>query len=560
MSRKREYEAQLEARFRFARAFVAGEFDLKHDGPEVARGLNISPKTLARDVTRARRHQRYDEWRPGKRGPKPGQHRTSLSAEAVIERAAYGAADQKPNRAKLARDAQSDLINAGVAPGDIQSRSTINRRIREIEARDRSFFAFQRHGREGKWSLEVQKGMLEAERPLHIVQMDHQRLDSLCLHSDALRYPIRRCWVSASIDLYTGMCLTALVTASSPSSVSVALAMAMMGVSKTSLLEALDIPGTWDESGIPEILHVDRGREFKADALHDGAKRYGIEVHLEWAYSPWRKARIERLWRTLNSEIHSWPGTTLSNPQDLKRHGGGREPSMTFAEANRRLMLAVMEYNHETYDGPDLPPAAEWAKNAQTPQVVRRQAQDPHQYFLDLLPSTDRDIEFQGMQFQRCRYNDPMLAALRHAGVKRTAISYDPRDLSHVWVRGLDGRHIRIARVYPRLAPVELWELDQYNRRRAQEAEAARDGQLLAEIRAAKQRGLPNFARDLAEEAPEPQKPGLRKRRPPGGHLAGYLADVSHPPVPVASGRDEPEAIAVGHSANDVPVLKGRVK
>lgn len=564
MSRKQDYEERLESRFKFALAFVSGDLDLRLDGASVAKALDVSLKTLARDITRARRHHRYDEWRPARRGPKPGQHRTLPSAEALIERAAYDAADQKPNRAKVARDAQSDLINARLDPADIQSRSTIKRRLREIEARDRSFFAYQRHGREGKWTLDVQKGELQAERPLQIVQMDFQRLDSLWLYSDTHRYPIPRGWIGAGIDLHTGVCLAALLIAGAPSSASVALAMAMMGVSKTPLLQAFDVPGTWDEAGIPEILHVDQDPVFKADALHNGAKRYGIEVRLEWPYSPWRKARIERLWRSLNQEVHSWPGTTLSNPQDLKRHGGGREPTMTFAEAHRRLLLAVMEYNHETYDGPDLPPVAEWARVAQSAHVRRRQTQDPQQYFIDLLPSEDRDIEFQGIQFKRCRYNDPMLAALRHAGVKRTGVSFDPRDLSHVWVLGLDGRYIRIARVYPRLAPTELWELDQYNRRRAQDAEAARDGQLLAEIRAAKQRGLPNFTRDLAESPPEPERRDLRKSRPPGGHIAGYLADISERPeieLPAvvnegAAGEAEQPIAADA----DVPVLKGRVK
>jgi putative transposase len=562
MAKREDYEAHLEARFRFARAFVAGEFDLRRDSDQIARALNVSAKTLARDVTRARKHQRYDEWRPARRGPKPGQNRTSPAAEAVIERTTYDAAEQKPNRAKLARDAQSDLVNAGVPQSGIQSRSTIKRRIGEIENRDRSFFTFQRHGREGKWPLEVQKGGLEAERPLHIVQMDHQRVDHQHLYSDELRYPIPRGWIAAALDLYTGACLTALLLPDTPSSTSVALAMAMMGISKTALLTALDVPGTWEEAGIPEILHVDGERPFKAFALHDGAKRYGIEVRVEWPYSPWRKARIERFWRTLNSEIHSWPGTTLSNPQDLKQHGGAREPTMTFAEANRRLLLAVMEYNHETYDGPDLPPCAEWAKVSQTPQLLRRQARDPQQYFIDLLPSEDRDIEFQGIQFKRCRFNDPMLAALRHAGIKRTTVSFDPRNLSHIWVPGLEGRHIRIPRVYPRLAPVELWELGQFNRKRAQDAEAARDGALLAEIRAAKQRGLPNFTRDLIEEPPASPATPLRRSRPPGGHVAGYLADVSPPPPPGTTQIEKPVPMnrAPASTDGDIPVLKGRVK
>lgn len=562
MSRN-EREEHLQRRFKFARAFVSGELNFQSAGDDVARRLNISTKTLRRDVARAKRHQRYDEWRPAKPGPKRGQHRTPLAAGRIIEQAVYAAADQKLNRAKGARDTRHDLRNAGLNPTAIQSHSTIKRRMIEIEARDRSFFAIQRHGRDGKWELEVQKGALEVERPLQVVQMDHQWCDDLVLWSDQDGYEILKPWITAGIDAYTGVCLVALMSAGTPSSVTVALAVALMGISKTPMLRTLDIPGSWDEGGIAEVLHVDRGKEFKAQALERGAARYGTIVHLEYPYSPWRKPYIERLWRTINSDIHTWPGTTLSNPQELKRHGGRKEPTMTFAQANRRLMLAVMEYNHETYDGPELPPVAQWAKFAGTPALARRVPQNPQQYFIDLLPSEERELKFQGITFKRCRFNDPMLAALRHSGVKRTRISFDPRDLSHIWIPGLDGSHIKIARVYPSLAPIELWELDQYNRRRAQAAEAARDGALLADIRRAKQLSLPRFTRPLREAPPASENPGLRTPTPPTGSISGYLADMSRPEH---SRRDDDEAEGQGATPAESPIaleakiLRGRLK
>jgi putative transposase len=562
-------DERLQDRFKFARAFVSGELDIRTAAAEVARGLNISVKTLQRDVTRARRHQRFDEWRPRLPGPKPGDNRTPAAAIRLIERAAYETADQKPNRAKQARDTRHDLRNAGLPAEDIKSHSTIKRRIAEIEARDRSFFSFQRHGRDGKWSLEVQRGAIETERPLQVVQMDHQRCDALNLISDQERYPIRP-WITAGLDVHTGACVTAILIAGTPSSATVALAVALMGVSKTAMLRALDIPGAWEEGGIPEVLHVDRGKEFKAEALRAGAARYGTEVHLEFPYSPWRKGCIERFWRTLNSDIHTWPGTTLSNPQELKRHRGRKPVTMTFAEAQRRLLLAVMEYNHETYDGSELPPAAQWAKHVGTPILARRSAQDPQQYFIDLLPSADRDLEFQGISFKGCRFNDPMIAALRHSGVKRTRISFDPRDLSHIWIPGLEGRHISIPRVYPSLAPIELWELELHNKRRAQAAEAARDSALLAEIRAAKQRRVPRFSKPLNEEPPAEDDTGLYEPPPPAGSIAGYLADMSdrdqnpEPDPEPDTEADTEDGTDVAPEPDETPVepktLRGRLK
>jgi putative transposase len=560
MTNKREREERLQIRFKFARAFVCGELNFKDAADEVARGLGISVKTLRRDITRAHQHQRYDEWRPDKPGPKLGQHRTAIAAGRIIEEATYANADQKLNRAKQARDARHDLVNAGLDQADVQSHSTIKRRMAEIEARDRSFFAIQRHGRDGKWGLEVQKGALEVERPLQVVQMDHQRFDHLCLASDQNGYEILRPWVTAGIDVHTGVCLTATLIAGTPSSATVALSVALMGVSKTAMLCALDVPGTWEEGGISEVLHVDRAKEFKAEAIEVGAARYGTKVYLERPREPWRKGHIERFWRTLNSDVHTWPGTTLSNPQELKRHGGRKPPTMTFAEAQRRLLLAIMEYNHETYDGAEPPPVAEWAKYVGTPVLARRMPQDPHQYFIDLLASTERDLEFQGIAFKRCRFNDPMLAALRHKGVRRTRISFDPRNLSHIWIPGLDGKHIQIPRVYPSLAPIELWELDQYNRRRSRDAEAARDGALLAEIRQAKQRSLPRFTRPLREDPPPTVPAETRPPHIPSGSIAGYLADLSVPEPAAAKDVSEGEGASPEAPLARASILKGRLR
>ena len=111
------------------------------------------------------------------------------------------------------------------------------------------------------------------------------------------------------------------------------------------------------------------------------------------------------------------------------------------------------------------------------------------------------------------------------------------------------------------MAPVEIWELDQHNKRRSQAAEAARDSALLAEIHAAKQRRLPRFSRPLNEEPPTADDTGLHAPTPPAGSVAGYLADMSDAELDCEAGKDD--AADSGPEAGEAPIepkiLPGRL-
>ena len=98
-----DHESQLRSRFKVVLAFVQGDLGEGEFGA-AARALNISIKTLRRDIKRASGPTTFEEWRPRKRGPPKGQRRVLPGVLAIVEANVYANESTKLNVAKLGRD------------------------------------------------------------------------------------------------------------------------------------------------------------------------------------------------------------------------------------------------------------------------------------------------------------------------------------------------------------------------------------------------------------------------------------------------------------------------
>jgi putative transposase len=326
MPREDVQEDALHTRFVVARAFATGRLH-DFDRARACDELGISLRTLRRDIARAKNCLTIDEWRPKKRGPPKGQRRVKHEVLREVESVVYSAADQKLNVRKLGRDLERLLAGRGIAAIDVPSQSTLERLVHDIEDADPAFFAERRHGRIGRAAHTLQRGSLETSRPLEIVCIDHTVLNARTFLIEGEEIIVRPTF-TAVIDLFTSCCLAAFISAFPPSRITVSLAMALMVTPKTDLLRAYGIPGEWEARGLPEVLYVDGAAELKSDAVKRGCKLTGIELRVGWPGRPERRGRMERFWKTTESEIHSWPGTTLGNPQELRAHGGGKATSL----------------------------------------------------------------------------------------------------------------------------------------------------------------------------------------------------------------------------------------
>lgn len=496
MPRSRELEAREHTRFVVARAFVARELGV-YDYGRAARELGISIRTLKRDIARAHCNQTFEEWRPGRRGPKPGVRRAIPQVMQVVELHTYASASGKRNLAKLSRDLEHHLQIEGVSAVDVPSQSTLERIIKDIEASDPAHFAERRYARAGRHSHSLQHGSLEAEHPLHIVCIDHTPLDLRTYQLGDMKLVFRPTFTQA-IDVFTTTCLAAFVSPFPPSGTTVALAMALSSGSKTDLLQAYGIPGEWEAGGLGRILYVDGGSELTSDAVVAGCKRFGIELRIAWPGRPDRRGLSERVFRTFNSDIHSWEGTTLSNTVELAAHGGQQPPAWNFEEVQRRILIAAMEYNNETYGQGKIPPIMQWRDQIHRADARSRVPYDPVRTFIDFLPFKERDLTFGGVRFEKCFYRSGDIAKLIYEGVKKVVIRYDPRDVGHLWITTSDG-YLKIPRAYPKTAPRDLYALRRWNRDKAAAAEAKKDSALLRKLVEARNRQWGTFASYLED-------------------------------------------------------------
>ncbi|WP_415287354.1 Mu transposase C-terminal domain-containing protein [Brevundimonas sp. S1H14] len=493
------YEERLRRRFVVARRIAAGEFG-GYALPEsvLKQTLNVSLKTHQGDIRRAKVFDTFEAWKPGKTGPKPGT-RISTRLMRIIEAWTYERASKKRNDRKLSADLASHFEIIGAPVAEQPSESTIRRAILDIYKRDPAHFASQRHGRAGRRLHMLQKGALEAERPLQFVIIDHTPADVKVLSIERPEEKVRPTLTTAT-DLFTGVMLAGFLSRFPPGRETVAMAMAMIVTNKTDLLRTYRVPGEWECSGLPECVMVDGAGEFDNDSFKWSCNRYGIDLQIGLPGLPEARSPHERAFRTLNSDIHEWPGTTLSNAQMLKSHGGEKDAELPFEEAQRRLLLALMEFNNETYGGSEPPRIHKWRQYQSTHPTRRLEAMDQRRTFIEFLPHRISKLQTRGIKFENCWFRSGDLAKPIYEGRRQVRFHWNPRDVSEIYVSIEDGPYLTIPRATNRHAPKDLYELRIYNKERRRTAEEAKDSLLLAQIREAKRANAPPYLLFLGED------------------------------------------------------------
>ena len=122
-----------------------------------------------------------------------------------------------------------------------------------------------------KYKLKAMVGHIHAALALQQVQIDHTLADVILVSEFDRTVSIGRPWVTFAIDVATRMVVGVYVTLDSPSSISVAMCLAIALLPKESYLDALGVTGRWPCQGIMHCVHMDNGREFHGDARNVAA-------------------------------------------------------------------------------------------------------------------------------------------------------------------------------------------------------------------------------------------------------------------------------------------------
>jgi len=398
---------------------------------------------------------------PQQAGTRRGSRRLPDEAETVIAEAVgdFYKTRQKVSINQLHKEVRRLCRLRGVR---VPSWQTLKARIAAMDPAD--LMAMRNGPKAASDRFRAVPRQYEAAYALNIVQIDHTLADIIVVDRE-YRKPLQRPWLTLAIDIASRMIAGFHLTLEAPSSISVALAIQNCVQPKEQWLAGMGIGGEWPVSGFPDAIHLDNAKEFRARALKRGAEEYGVELIHRPRATPHYGGHIERLIGTMMGAVHLLPGTTFSDVKDRGEYDSTANAAMTLDELERWIALEITRYHADRHGALGIPPLAAWREAVARRVRPVRQPHDLAGFMIDFLPSVDRLVRRDGIHLFGLRYWDDVLSIWAGRLDRQLRISYDPRDLSTVFVRGPDGAQWPIRFADLRRPPITLGE-----HRRAQAA------------------------------------------------------------------------------------------
>lgn len=212
--------------------------------------------------------------------------------------------------------------------------------------------------RKGKKASEKYRPILrgfsngEALFPLHMVEIDHTRLD-MDVIDEHTGYNIGRPWITLGIDVYTRWIWCMYISMEEPSANRVRKALEH-GVLFKRAKERYNTFNEWPVCGIPSIIYLDNGPDFKStDLKRMITKTLETNVMYRPVKTPHYGATIERLFGKLNAElIHNLMGTRKSHFYDLGDYDPENEAILTISDLREILTQYFTDvYSFKTHRG-----------------------------------------------------------------------------------------------------------------------------------------------------------------------------------------------------------------
>jgi transposase InsO family protein len=204
------------------------------------------------------------------------------------------------------------------------------------------------------------------------------------------------------------------------------------------------VPGEEFERGKLVTLSGDRGIENNNINVQTATNTLGIQLMLPPPGVPDARPHIEAFWNSVNTFIHSLPGTTFSNPTDRGRYDSAAHACLTIEQLQEAFedWLENTYHNHPLTRGrTKLSPNARWAK-------AMSQQLPPEKYSEDelnaaLRSTMRRRINHGIVGFAHLQWSGaglPEIARDLKPGQK-AIVFYDIADLGQVWVHHPDRPH-----------------------------------------------------------------------------------------------------------------------
>ncbi len=499
---------------------------------EAAAALGLQRSRVYALIAAFRAHPHASTLLPARRGRREGTQLLPPEVEHLIQ---AGIRDvylkpERPSVTYLANRIRGACRTAGLTePSD----RAIRARVARIDA---ATLLHARHGSVAARRVHPTGPGREAGAPLALVQIDHTLADVMLVDATR-REPIGRPWLTLMIDVATRMVAAAHVSLDPPSSLSVALALSQGVLPKAPHLARFGIEGSWPVQGLPQALHCDNAKEFRAAALERGVVEHGVRLEFRPPARPTYGAHIERLIGTVMGAVHLLPGTTFSNVSARGDYDSAAAAAMTLEEFEAWLLRQIVGVYHCTvHRSLGIPPLKAW-EDAMSRRDPAPMPADPNRFYLDFLPAQRRLVRRDGIRLFGIHYWDNVLSPIAGRSSTLHLIKYDPRDLSRVHLRDDDGAHWAIPYRDLSRAPVTLWEQRAATAQLRQKGRAAVDEDTLFRVIGEQRAAAAAAVARTAKARHDAERNRRARGRPAGGrpapHTAPSRAPLSKEPVDV---------------------------
>jgi putative transposase len=403
-----------------------------------AQELGISTAMMYRLLVRFRKDPSPNALLPATGGRRTGTRLLHPETERVIQRLVktYFLKREQPRIVDLYRQVAAECRRSGLPRASYKA---IWVRVNQLDP------VSVVRGREGARAAREQFATvstgLQPKAPLELFQIDHTLVDVMVV-DELDRKAVGRPWLTLVIDVASRMVAGFYLALDAPSSVSVALAISNAVMSKATCLRSLDLAATWPIEGLPSTIHLDNGKEFHAQALERGCKEHNIALKYRPKRTPHFGGHIERLIGTLMGDVHLLPGTTFSSVEARGRYPSEAKAALTLRELERWLTIQIVQiYHNRGHRGIGTSPLAAWTAGVSQPDFELKKPSDAAKFCVDFLPGEFRQIRRDGIQIYGIHYWHNVLSPIAAKGKQQHLIRYDPRDLSHVYVKDPYGRN-----------------------------------------------------------------------------------------------------------------------
>lgn len=363
-------------------------------------------------------------------------------------------------------------INAGLP---VPHENTIRNRISKLS--DKQVFKMRESRRGAEKLFGNKEGKFPSGNfPMEVIQVDHTPIDILVV-DEQYREVIGRPTLALAIDVYSRVIVGFHISLESASYFTASQCISQLILPKEKVLREHDVEGEWSVWGIPKVIHMDNGSEFRNKEMERACENFGITIEWRPVARPQFGAHIERLIGTSMSKIHELPGTTYSNPQQRGEYNSTKESALTLSELERWYCEYIVNfYNKNIHSSLNMSPEQKYeigilGDENTIGRGYPERIVDEEYLRISFFPTIERTIQQTGVSIDKIFYYHDVLrkwikAKDKKGNSRKFIFKIDPRDISKVWFYDPDIKDffaIPYRNVtFPRISRWELRQIKRY--------------------------------------------------------------------------------------------------